>query len=109
MPMGIVNLDNLFAFSQSRTISKLLICGLGVGRASLKIDEICLNLTIPGTGLYVGEQASSLATMLHEKLPEAGVDTPSPEIAVMRIVSASGPDFRCGVEMFCLHADVLHL
>jgi urease accessory protein UreH len=54
-----------------------------------------------GTGLYVGEQALRIATMLHEKLPEAGVDTPSPEIAVMRIVSASGPEFRRGYEMFC--------
>jgi urease accessory protein UreH len=53
-----------------------------------------------GTGLYVGEQASSFAAMLHEKVPEAGVDTPSSEIAVMRIVSASGPDFRRGAEMF---------
>ena len=54
-----------------------------------------------GTGLYVGEEASRFAAMLHEKVPEAGVDMPYPEIAVMRIVSASGPDFRRGWETFC--------
>ena len=54
-----------------------------------------------GTGLYVGENASSFATTLHEKVPEAGVDNPVPEVAVMRIVSAAGPDFRRGLGMFC--------
>ena len=57
---------------------------------------------IPGAlHLYVGEEASRFAAMLHEKVPEAGVDMPYPEIAVMRIVSASGPDFRRGWETFC--------
>jgi len=50
-----------------------------------------------GPGLYVGEQAASFAAMLHEKVPEAGVDTPLSEIAVMPIVSAAGPDFRRGL------------
>src|SRR6266849_4070590 len=44
---GIVKLGNLLAFSPPRTTANLLICGLGVGRARLKIAEICLNLTMP--------------------------------------------------------------
>ena len=57
-----------------------------------------------GTGLYVGDQASSFAMTLHEKMPQAGIDTPAGDVAVMRIVSTTGPDFRRGWEMFRLHS-----
>ena len=46
-PDGIVNLGNFLAVSPPRTTANLLICRLGVGRARLKIVEICLNLTMP--------------------------------------------------------------
>jgi urease accessory protein len=57
------------------------------------------------TGLYVGEHASSFATMLRQNLPEAGVDAPAPELAVTRIVSATGPEFHRCRETFCVQAD----
>jgi len=53
-----------------------------------------------GTGLYVGEEASSLATKLHQALPEAGVDTLAADVAIARVVSATGPDFHRSREMF---------
>jgi hypothetical protein len=58
-----------------------------------------------GTGLYVGDQASNFAIMLHEKLPKAGVDTPVPEVAVTRVASNTGPDFHHSREVFCFFAD----
>ena len=58
-----------------------------------------------GTGLYVGEQALTFATMLHQALPEAGIDTPDADLAVARVVSMTGPDFHRCREVFCLHAD----
>ena len=54
------------------------------------------------TGLCVGEHASSFARMLRQKLPEAGIDAPVPEVAVTRIVSAAGPDFHRYREIFCV-------
>ena len=48
---GIVNLGNLLAVSPSRATANLLICGPDVGRARLKIVEICLNLTMPLNGI----------------------------------------------------------
>ncbi|HYR43063.1 MAG TPA: urease accessory protein UreD [Terriglobia bacterium] len=57
-----------------------------------------------GTGLYVGEQAQSFALSLHQALPEAGIDTPVADVAVVRVVSKTGPDFHRSREMFCLHA-----
>jgi urease accessory protein len=54
-----------------------------------------------GTGLYVGEEALRFVTTLHEKVPEAGIDTPVPKVVVMRVVSATGPDFRRYWEVFC--------
>ena len=53
-----------------------------------------------GTGLYAGENASDLAEKLHEKMPEAGIDIPFPNLAVMRTVSTAGPDFRRSWELF---------
>jgi hypothetical protein len=40
-------LGNLLAVSPPRTTANSLIRGIGVGRARLKIVEICLNLTMP--------------------------------------------------------------
>jgi urease accessory protein len=62
------------------------------------------NLNYLGTGLYVGDQAKSFATMLHDAVSEAGVDTPVAGVAVTRMVSTTGPDFHRCREMFCLHA-----
>ncbi len=56
-----------------------------------------------GTGLYVGEQASTVAARLHEALPEAGVDTLSPQVAIARVVSAAGPAFHRHRESFLWH------
>jgi len=58
-----------------------------------------------GTGFYVGEQARSFATALHELLPEAGIDTPIDGVAVTRVVSTTGPHFHRCRETFALHAD----
>jgi hypothetical protein len=45
--VGIVNLRNLLTVSPPRATVNLLICGLSVGRARLKIVEIYLNLIMP--------------------------------------------------------------
>ena len=62
------------------------------------------NFNYVGTGVYVGEHASSFATMLHEAMPEAGIDTPVADVAVTRVASTTGPDFHRCREMFCLYA-----
>jgi urease accessory protein len=53
-----------------------------------------------GTGLYVGPQAQHFASVLHGNMPAAGVDHPSQDLAVTRVVSVSGPDFYRCREMF---------
>ncbi len=58
-----------------------------------------------GTGLYVGEEAVSVATTLRQVLPEAGIDTPASGVAITRVVSSIGPDFHRCRETFSLHAD----
>jgi urease accessory protein len=58
-----------------------------------------------GTGFYVGEEARSFATTLHELLPETGpevgTDTPVDGVAVMRVAATTGPDFHRCRETFC--------
>jgi len=58
-----------------------------------------------GTGLYVGEEAVSVATTLRQVLPEAGIDTPASGVAITRVVSSTGPDFHRCQETFSHHAD----
>ena len=57
----------------------------------------CANV---GTGLYVGPHAQGFASVLHQSMPQAGIDTPVPDLAVIRVVSVSGPDFHRCREMF---------
>jgi urease accessory protein len=58
-----------------------------------------------GTGLYVGEGARDFVSRLHEALPESGVDALSDHLVVVRVVSASGPEFHRCREMFVRLAD----
>jgi len=37
---------------------------------------------------------------LHQSMPQAGIDTPAANVAVIRVVSVSGPDFHRCREMF---------
>ena len=53
-----------------------------------------------GTGLYVGQQAFTVAARLHESLPGAGIETLSPQVAIARVVSGAGPDFHRNRESF---------
>jgi urease accessory protein len=53
-----------------------------------------------GTGLYAGSHAQQFASVLHQSMPEAGIDNPAADLAVVRVVSASGPDFHRCREMF---------
>jgi urease accessory protein len=49
-----------------------------------------------GTGLYAGPHAQRVASVLHQRMPGAGVDNPAADLAVVRAVLASGPEFhRC--------------
>jgi urease accessory protein len=57
-----------------------------------------------GTGLYVGPHAQRLASLLHQSMPQAGMDTPAADLAVVRVVSVSGPDFHRCREMFIANA-----
>jgi urease accessory protein len=63
------------------------------------------NHNYSGTGLYVGEHAEYIASRLHQILPEAGVDSLAEEVAVGRMLSASGPDAHHCREIFCRLAD----
>ena len=58
-----------------------------------------------GTGLFVGEDAGRFATRMHESLPQAGVDSPAPNLAAVRIVAENGPVFHNAQEVFCQNVD----
>jgi len=60
-----------------------------------------------GTGLYVGENADVLSAKLRHMLPEAGVDCPASRVAAVRMVSATGPQFHRGRDLFCTAATEL--
>jgi urease accessory protein len=53
-----------------------------------------------GTGLYVGPDSQRFASALHQRMPQAGIDTPGADLAVVRVVSVSGSDFHHCREMF---------
>ena len=53
-----------------------------------------------GTGLYAGPHAQGFASVLHQSMPQAGIDTPVPDLAVIRVVSVSAPDFHRCREIF---------
>jgi urease accessory protein len=54
------------------------------------------NSTYVGTGLYVGEDAPRFAAGLHGAMPEAGIDSLTENVAIVRVTSTNGPDFhRC--------------
>ena len=57
-----------------------------------------------GTGLYVGPDSQRFASVLHRSMPQAGIDTPAADLAVIRVVSASGPDFHRCRDMFTANA-----
>jgi urease accessory protein len=57
-----------------------------------------------GSGLVVGEDAAVVASRLHTALPDAGVDTPAPQLAVIRVVSPTGPEFHHSRELFMRHS-----
>ena len=58
-----------------------------------------------GTGLYVGEDAAGFASRLHQRLPNAGVDSLADHVAAARVVSDSGPEFHRSRDLFCGLAD----
>ena len=62
-----------------------------------------------GTGLYIGGQADDLKVKLHEALPEAGVDTLSGNLAIIRCVSKAGPAFQRYRQIFAQTADLCRL
>src|SRR5262245_33649869 len=64
------------------------------------------NSNYVGTGLYVGERAGDIASMLHQILPEAGVDCLADDVAAVRVVADAGPDFHRSRELFCRLAEV---
>jgi urease accessory protein UreH len=54
-----------------------------------------------GIGLHVGEGAGSLASDLHQALPDAGIDALSENVTLARVVSPDGPHFHQSRELFC--------
>ena len=52
------------------------------------------NATYVGTGIYFGPDAPGIAERLHQALPDSGSDSLTSNLAVARVVSASGPDFH---------------
>jgi urease accessory protein len=63
--------------------------------------------TYTGTGLYVGEDAAKFAGALHEALPDAGVDVLENDLAITRMVTASGPEFHRSRDLFSRTAATL--
>src|SRR5690349_1977518 len=59
-----------------------------------------------GTGLVVGRRASSIASVLHEAAPEAGIDIVNNEVAALRIVSAEGPELHRVYDIFRQHSRI---
>jgi urease accessory protein UreH len=53
-----------------------------------------------GTGLCVAELARTFAAELHEAMPQAGIDSPAADLAVARVVSATGPEFHRWRDIF---------
>jgi len=47
-----------------------------------------------GTGLCFQENAKDLTDRLHDAMPEAGVDLPSPNLSAVRVIEESGPRFH---------------
>jgi urease accessory protein len=58
-----------------------------------------------GTGLCFGASAPGLVQSLHEALPDAGVDTPVPELAVVRVLERDGQKYHEARQAFLDHAD----
>ena len=54
-----------------------------------------------GTGLIVNSGAKDLAGLLHEELPDAGVDALSEELVAVRVVTSDGPEFHRCRRVFC--------
>jgi urease accessory protein len=65
--------------------------------------------TYVGTGLYAGPHAQHFASVLHQSMPEAGIDTPAPGLAAIRVASVSGPDFHRLRETMAANAPFLHV
>src|SRR5262249_23503071 len=53
-----------------------------------------------GTGLYAGPHAQGFASVLHQSMPQAGIDTPVLDLVVIRVVLVSVPDFHWCREIF---------
>lgn len=58
------------------------------------------NCDYMGTGLYLGSEARDFAATLHEKMPDAGVDNPTADIALVRAASVTGTEFHRRREVF---------
>lgn len=58
------------------------------------------DLAYMGNGLYAGPRAEQLAALFHQDMPQAGVDNPALDLAVVRAALASGPEFHHCREMF---------
>jgi urease accessory protein len=58
-----------------------------------------------GTGLYIDPTSRSIASSLHELLPDAGVDALSDTLTAVRVISTEGPDFHRSQELFCRQAE----
>jgi len=61
---------------------------------------IMRNAGYVGTGLCFSEGAGDLVELLHDGLPEAGVDLLSPNLVAVRVISEAGPQFHLARKRF---------
>jgi urease accessory protein len=106
---GRIGKDEAWKFAELSSEIQLIAAGrlcylerysLNSARQDLSSGWIMKNAGYVGTGLCFSEGAKDLIERLHEALPEAGVDLPSPSLAVVRVIAESGPYFHRSRKMF---------
>ena len=106
---GRIGKDELWQFDEFTSETRIEMNGrpLFLDRFSLapkhphpNSEWVMRNAAYVGTGLYFGADALEAAENSHDALPEAGVDSLSPDFAVVRVATTSGPEFHRARAMF---------
>jgi urease accessory protein len=100
---GRIGKDESWEFAELSSEIQLIAAGrlcyleryaLDSARPDLSSAWIMRKAGYVGTGLCFSQEAGDLIERLHEALPEAGVDLLGPNLAAVRVIAQSGPDFH---------------
>jgi urease accessory protein len=109
MMAGRIGRDERWQFAELKSETRLDKCGrpLYLDRVSLNPESdnpqtrwIMKDSVYVGTGLLFCERADQFAVQLHDAMPAVGVDILSPELVIVRVAVASGPEFHQYRETF---------